>query len=491
MKKVLASCLLAILAISGALASGCPVTETADPDTMRINYPAKLAFAIPRNHAYHQTLTLKLFMSQAQYDGKLKRRDNGKSEVFLTCEQALEVIRKIDNLTLGIPKIVYLVGWQYNGHDSKYPAWFEGNERLKRKGDANAMVSLRWLMQEAKRYHTLVSLHINMFDAYDDSPLWDTYVKNNIIARSKDGSLRPCEWGWPVDYAQEWKTGFTQKRIDSLCKLLPIAEAGSIHIDAFHTWPPNPVFDSTGNYHVMLTRGPISPALVYTVEDETEAQRNIYRYWASKGIDVTSEGTDFLRATAFEGYQPMAWWFSGLDHYLSWPAWYYCGGMDNSDWGKLFGTSMHGEEIIKKDPDGLQGFSADFCLKTAVWYYLNRLDRQYLVQGADFKEIGFSGNVQTYLSKDKYSISCGKVLLLDNDDVFIPALWMDHPAILCYSRKGYHNRKWRLPEDWNTKHVKMYRITVEGNRFLGKAETKSGQISVTLDPDEELLLEKE
>jgi hypothetical protein len=52
--------------------------------------------------------------------------------------KALDVIRRIDNQTLGIPKIIYLVGWQYNGHDSKYPAWFGGNETLKRPQDANS-----------------------------------------------------------------------------------------------------------------------------------------------------------------------------------------------------------------------------------------------------------------------------------------------------------------------------------------------------------------
>lgn len=84
---------------------------------------------VPWKHQYDQTLTMKLFLSQAEFDGKNKRKDNGKSTVYLTITDALEVIKKIDNLTLGIPKIIYLVGWQYNGHDSKYPAFFEGNER--------------------------------------------------------------------------------------------------------------------------------------------------------------------------------------------------------------------------------------------------------------------------------------------------------------------------------------------------------------------------
>ena len=122
-------------------------------------------------------------------------RDKDKSKVVLDFVQALEIIRKIDNLTLGIPKIIYLVGWQYNGHDSKYPAWGEVNPELKRPQDKTALESMKWLMSEAFKYNTTVSVHINMFDAYDDSPLWDIYIKNDIIARNTDGSLKRGEWG--------------------------------------------------------------------------------------------------------------------------------------------------------------------------------------------------------------------------------------------------------------------------------------------------------
>ena len=73
---------------------------------------------------------MKLFLSQALYDEKFKKKDNGESKVYCTIDEALEIIKKVDNLTLGIPKIIYLVGWQYNGHDSKYPAWFGGNETI-------------------------------------------------------------------------------------------------------------------------------------------------------------------------------------------------------------------------------------------------------------------------------------------------------------------------------------------------------------------------
>jgi hypothetical protein len=49
------------------------------------------------------------------------KKTHGGMNVLLALDQALEAIRKtdkIDNPTLGIPKIVYGVGWPYDGHDS-------------------------------------------------------------------------------------------------------------------------------------------------------------------------------------------------------------------------------------------------------------------------------------------------------------------------------------------------------------------------------------
>ncbi len=472
--------------------AGQPLPEGNVKKTM-VSYPADQKFLIPQKHRYHQTLTMKLFMSEAKFDGKFKHKDNGKSEVFMNYEQALEMIRRMDNLTLGIPKIVYIVGWQYNGHDSKYPAWFEGNPGLKRPQDANPLDSLKWLMKEAEAYHTTVSLHINMFDAYEDSPLWDEYVKKDIIAKNADGSLRPCEWGYPISYAREWETGCTQKRIDALCALLPIQQAGTIHIDAFHSWPPVPGIDEHGKPYVEKDKGVISPHLKFTVADETEAQRNIFRYWAQKGVDVTSESVDFLRETAFDGYQPMAWWFNrgGPRYYLNWPASFFCGGRDDSEWGMLFGSSMHGEDIVKKQPESLAGFKEQFCLKTAVWYYLNRLQRLYLLNGKEYQSVQFSDNVRTYLSKDdQYRVTRGDVTLVENTDVLIPALWIGTGHLLAYSKKGYQNKSWTLPANWkDVKEVKLSRITDEGKTKPEMKIPAAGKLDLTLAKDEMILIE--
>jgi hypothetical protein len=130
-----------------------------------------------------------------------------------------------------------------------------------------------------------------------------------------------------------------------LLALLPIAEAGTIHIDAFHT------SECTGQD--------------ISQEQETETQRKVIRYLRDRDIDVTSEFLSDFRIDPLLGLQPMAWWFrrQGLRDYLMRPASSVTGGVVESLGGKLFCTSMHGEDIIDMDPDGPPGFLREFCRK--------------------------------------------------------------------------------------------------------------------------------
>lgn len=439
------------------------------------------------NHKYHETMTMKLFLAQAEFDGKYKRKDNGQSTVYLTFSEAFEVIKKIDNLTLGIPKIIYLVGWQYNGHDSKYPAWFGVNERLKRAEDKSALESLKWLMREAKQYHTTISLHINMFDAYPDSPLWDTYVKHDIIARKKDGELKEGEWGYPISYAQELKTGFAQKRIDSLCTLLPIENAGTIHIDAFHSWAP---IGKNGFGKGPFIKEPISPYLGFSVEDEINAQKQIFKYWASKGVDVTSETATFLRADNFAGLQPMSWWVDWkLEEYLSWPASFYTGGEDRRVYGKLFGSNAHGEQIIRNDPEELVGFKKDFCTKTLVWYYLNQHQRKFVVRDRENYSLHLSDNIISIANNEVRTISQDGFELVENANIFMPAPWVDTNSIIAFSEDGYEDKQWNLPKNWDSyTEAGIWEISLWEREQVGEVEIQDGKLLLSLEPDQMVIV---
>jgi len=446
----------------------------------------------PWMHRYDQTLTFKVMLAL--------KKPSGGSNVLLNLDQTLEVIKKIDSLTLGMPKIIYLVGWQYDGHDSKYPAFFEANAALKRPQDASALDSLKWLMREAKQYHTIVSVHINLLDAYENSPLWQEYVDHDLLMREPDGTLlKGAKWGgeqsYKVCYTREWDAGYTQKRLDKLLQLLPIQEAGTIHVDAFITEK--------------------CPGQGISREQQTETQRKIYRYLRDRGVDLTSEFSGEQRIDSFVGLQPMAWWFDPtLTEYLQWPASLYVGGVDEGLGGKLFGISMHGEDLVEKDPDRLTNFLHEFCLQVAPWYYLNRMERLKVELTADTSTAYFSGGVITRVDRDGMDhsgrtsmISYGRILhnvedrggritmteqgrvLRDGDDILIPALWRDDDSAIAYSAGGYSGRWWDLPPDWQgVTEVKAAEITLTGLQPSGSIPVSNGRIQLTLKPDQGLLL---
>ncbi|MFE5322277.1 endo-alpha-N-acetylgalactosaminidase family protein [Paenibacillus sp. NPDC056579] len=423
---------------------------------------AEVAFEVlfepdrPFRHEYHQTLTMKMFMAD--------RHGN----VSATFEQALDTIRKVDRLTRGIPKIMYLVGWQFDGHDTGYPALDVVNPKLKRDADARAEDSLIWLMKKAKRYHTTVSLHINLLDASDSSPLWQEYIDKDVIARLEDGSLRTYVWGYPISYKREWEAGLTTRRIDSLLELLPIHEAGTIHVDAFHQIIPQQQIDPISPYHGVST------------EQEVETQKQIIRYFRDKGIDFTSEFDKSYRQDPLIGLQPFAWHVRfQSDEQLTVPARLYIGG-DGGD--PRFGSSMLGESLMKKDPEKLAGFTRDFALHTLPWYFLNRLDRLADENGA----IVFSDGVTSEIKEQYRIIKQGERLLRDGDDVCFPVLWnTEAEEWMAYSLNGCTDKLWKLPERWGTvAAASLYEVGLEGITSLGELPVTEGTIQLTLRQDQ-------
>lgn len=411
---------------------------------------------------YHQALVLKLFLGM---EGEpVERLANDPTfrkghEVFCTFEEALEVIRKTDNLTRGIPKIIYLVGWQKGGHDHGYPAWSEVNPRLKRPHDATALASLRWLIREGRKHNTTVSLHLNMVDAYRHSPLWDEYVAQDCFAKDESGNLLVAgiqvkgDDMYNVVYPKEWAAGLAQRRIDALIKMIPELKAGhTIHIDVFIANRDGG--KSLSPWHAKPENGGLTP------EKYVETQRQIFHYWRDRGFDVTGEGTGWAHPPGehFVGLQPMSWWYSWNP--MEVPESLGARGRTDreGDGDFRFGSSMHGEEIWKADKDTLPGFLGMFCRTTLPWYYLGRLDRLKVEAGA----VHYSGGVIARTEDGKKIIRKGPFLLRENDDLFVPALW-NPKEIVAYSRQGYTDKSWQVPADWaSVKQVTFQNITLQG-----------------------------
>lgn len=74
-------------------------------EKISMNLPLKF------NYDYSECMVMKLGLAIPD------KEHTNKSKVLMTFDEALDYIKKIDNITQGITKIYYLVGWQYLGHD--------------------------------------------------------------------------------------------------------------------------------------------------------------------------------------------------------------------------------------------------------------------------------------------------------------------------------------------------------------------------------------
>ncbi|MCY2929395.1 MAG: endo-alpha-N-acetylgalactosaminidase family protein [Planctomycetota bacterium] len=437
---------------------------------------------------YHQTLVLKLFLGM---EGVPVERLAGEAlfqkphDVLCTFEEALEVIGKTDTLTRGIPKIVYLVGWQRGGHDHEYPSWSDVNPRLKRAQDATALESLRWLIREARQFNTTVSLHINMVDAYKHSPVWEEYLAKDCIARDESGRLLSPgiqivgEEMYNVVYPREWEAGLGQRRIDGLIALIPeLNEGHTIHIDVFIANREDG--KAVSPWHARPENGGLTP------DTYVETQRKIFHYWRDRGFDVTGEGIFWAHppGEGFTGLQAMSWWYPGDPGYqMQIPECLMARGRTDrgSDGDFRFTSSMHGEEIYLRDKEALPGFLGMFCRTALPWYYLSRLERQRFEDDALY----YSDGVVARVENGKRIIRKGDFVLREDDHLFVPALW-NEKEIIAYSEWGYDQKPWPLPAEWRgVKSVDLYAITLSGCVPLRKSvPIDDGKLVMSLEKGE-------
>lgn len=402
----------------------------------------------PSQVNYPGTLTMKLVLSVPVQGSQTE------SHVSARFDDALDIIRQVDNVTRGVPKVVYLVGWQYQGHDDKYPAWFEVNEHLKCT-DCDHPTSLdcmKWLMDEAyEKYNTRVSMHLNSTDAYQDSPLWDTYVENDLISKNADGSLKVIgtwegETSYQVNYTNEWESGYYKQRVDKLIEMFDgrLERAGTIHSDAFFC----------------------RDSLQSSVREEQEARVKMVRYWRDRGIDLTTEflhnaneGNAGGSGSGMLGTIPMVWHFNqSIDSYMQRPASMITGGgINNIQYGEdketveiLFGRSMWGEDLLTQReiygldhrPNWDKEFRYQFCTQTLPWTYQNT-----------FQRLSLENNVVTYSdglvanANDRTVTRDGK-LIRQQDDVFVPAVWKDGMEVIAFSTDGYTEKTWQFQKEW-------------------------------------------
>ncbi|MCP4313990.1 MAG: hypothetical protein GY790_22270 [Bacteroidetes bacterium] len=443
----------------------------------------------PFYREYHKTLVLKLWMgidvvpkgNQFITGGS----DSNDPSRMCTFKEAFDVIRKTDKLTRGIPKIIYLEGWEKGGFDRLCPAWNIVNPKLKREEDSTALESLRWLIREAKQYNTTVSLHIDMVLARPDSPLWDEYVKKDIVGRDANGKIILLGEFSYLSYTREWEEGMAQKRIDQLIEMIPeLVDGHTIHVDNLITyWKPEN--RPLSPWHAKPENGGID------MYRETETIRKIFKYWMERGFDVTGEGILWAHppGEGFYGLQGYSYWARGTEHSMKVPERLSARGattraedMSGVAPGDFrIGTSMHGEDIWLKDKENLSGFLEQFCTMALPWYYLSQHERLALIDETVYYSEGLTaGDVD-----GRKTIKKGDYVLVENDNVFVEAKWKEQ-EIIAYSKEGYSSRQWVMPESWEgVKSVDLYEISIDGLEPVESGrKIENGRLELSLDMDQ-------
>lgn len=115
----------------------------------------------------------------------------GGTEEEITFDEVLERIKEFAVQTDSSACVMYLLGWQYTGHDTGYPSVKEVNKNL---GGYERLVNL---IREARKYHVTVTFYDNYDDSYPNHPEWDP----DVICRDPQGNLmRGGAWDGEQSY---------------------------------------------------------------------------------------------------------------------------------------------------------------------------------------------------------------------------------------------------------------------------------------------------
>ena len=440
---------------------------------------------------YSKTMWMKMFMASPDFE-------NNTSNVRITFEQALELIKTMDHLTQGVQKIVYLVGWQGLGHDDCYLESEKINPYLKRDCDATARDSFLWLYEEAKKYHTVVSVHSNIADEFGACAMHEDYVKADAIVKHPDGTPAVIEVfngrdAYKVSYKQFWESGLFRKYWETLCETLPIKEAGTLHLD---------------NFCIAESFFPRTD-----VEEQNDARNAILDFIHAQGVDVTSEypcrelpfRADYpdhpirekfyaLHAADLPGAEdwskipnrmmgrvPATWWTSHLtaEDCMNHPA-SVCSGHLLGDLGDVFYGAMHGEDIwANRGLDNkawVPAFIREFCTYQVPYFYLNRYERlsmETLAEGG-YRVTHSDGVVS---NGHTHSIEKNGVTLKRGNTLLLP-LTEDNMKFIAYADEDFAGM-WNIP-DANFKKGSVYEITADGNRWIGTCEVTDGTMELNI-----------
>ncbi len=375
--------------------------------------------------------------------------------VKTTFKQALDIIRAIHNITGGMKQIVYLVGWQYDGHDTGYPSLDKINGKL---GSREELIDLVKTAKE--NYNCIVSYHINVDDSYMEHPGWNA----DIICRDPGGS--PVAWelfngkqSYHICHTKDIESGEFFKRVEAMAKLVPLEE--TVHIDAFRptncSWEP-------GGY-------------IGVPEELLCGVKPIIEYFSQMGVDVTTEAVDSF------GVEP-AGLFSAIWHMYD-PQLYHgkiLGGGRGTD-TTAFGLGTSCDIDIDYDVflNHWDVIADQIFLGTVLYQlYLTREMTELRIDDTDETvKLRFGTDLKTLIDRkeDRLEVKLGDDIIARDGDRFIPL----GDSIYVYSREG-GSIKGRLPREWEGSGFEAVQLTPGGKSGKVEYSVAGSQITIWLEP---------
>jgi hypothetical protein len=395
-----------------------------------------------------------------------------------TLEELDKIVGAIYHVTDGLPQIVYLVGWQFRGHDTGYPSFDEWNERL---GPHEGIY--RRGADYPDRFNACLSYHINIDDAYRGNKGFDPA----ILATDFDG--RPMFWeGFHSDSAfhlshfKDVRSGLIFSRLDGLLQTIPVK--GIIHIDAMRSINCNPAWekDSVG------------------VAAELElGLKPITRWLRERGIESTTEGQNGnphelagLVAGVYHLDDPTE---AGLMvHHRK-----LVGGGFNDGRGRFedgIGTDLQ-EDVAYKDLDNSLCFTKDWnklkeriFLGSLLYIYYQQRQLVDVKKSPGSWVLRFDDGTITRIDSthDHLLVTCGDIVIARDDDRFIP---MDS-SIYVFSKDG-GPKQWLLPPAFRGKPLEVFSLTEKGSAAAPGWKITGDTITLPMAADvpEKILIEKQ
>jgi hypothetical protein len=412
------------------------------------------------NRLYQDTFLYKVFC------------DSPGAKDYTTFDEALGVIRKVHELAPWLKQVVYLVGWQYRGHDSGYPATDQINSRL------GGIEGLRRLSAAAAKYNAILSYHDNFDDAYRDSPRWDA----SLIARDRYGELRKGGvWAGGQSYILAFKK-YAEKagvaRVQRTVGQMPVRD--SYHIDVLSAVP---------------LRRDYNPLAPESTQDSLEGKCAIIREFNRLGVDVTSEGF----TAPFVGIIGHAWhfWCSHEPQFVGeepipfiamvyhgGPTTYghggqptpmfrqesvLCGASYSTDWGKHTNSHAMAEALY---------------LIVAPWTYLRDRQMQDYQRHGDHCRVSYGADsyVEVNRSNGQWRVVVDGAAIVENDLAVVPK----GNLLAVYARTA-RQAKVKLPVEMAGQDLQITNACT-GEDLTGRAEVAGGVVTLDLPAGEPLLI---